>query len=66
MEAICSFLRHCESGFSQAVTTEMLEDFAAIGGIEIAIIDAQTNLRDFQQQLRNNEVYYALSKGWAI
>jgi L-arabinose isomerase len=54
------------TGFSQAVTTEMLEDFAAIAGIEIAIIDAKTNLRDFQQQLRNNEVYYALSKGWAI
>ena len=54
------------TGFSQAVTTEMLEDFAAIAGIEIAIIDAKTNLRDFQQQLRNNEVYYALNKGWTI
>ena len=52
------------TGFSQAVTTEMLEDFAVIAGIEIAIIDAKTNVRDFQQQLRNNEVYYALSKGW--
>jgi L-arabinose isomerase len=52
------------TGFSQAVTTEMLEDFAAIAGIEIAIIDAKTNVREFQQQLRNNEVYYALSRGW--
>jgi L-arabinose isomerase len=52
------------TGFSQAVTTEMLEDFAALAGIEIAIIDARTTPRDFQQQLRNNEVYYALNKGW--
>jgi L-arabinose isomerase len=34
--------------------------------IEMAIIDAQTDLRGFQQQLRNNEVYYALRKGWTI
>jgi len=54
------------TGFSQSVTTEMLEDFAAIADIELAIIDAQTDLRGFQQQLRNNEVYYALRKGWTI
>jgi L-arabinose isomerase len=54
------------TGFSQAVTTEMLEDFAAIADIEIAIIDLATKVRDFQQQLRNNEVYYALRKGWTI
>jgi L-arabinose isomerase len=54
------------TGFSQAVTTEMIEDFAAIADIELAIIDAKTNVRDFQQTLRNNEVYYALSKGWTI
>ncbi|MCL4178414.1 MAG: L-arabinose isomerase [Verrucomicrobia bacterium] len=53
------------TGFSQAVTTEMLEDFATIANVEIAIIDAKTNVRDFQQQLRNNEVYYALARGWA-
>ncbi len=52
------------TGFSQAVTTEMLEDFARIAEIEIGIVDAQTNLREFQQQLRNNEIYYALRKGW--
>ena len=51
------------TGFSQAVTTEILEDFAAIADIEIAIIDAKTNVREFQQQLRNNEVYYGLIRG---
>src|ERR1022692_2250786 len=54
------------TGFSQAVTTEMIEDFATMAGIELVIIDAQTNVRDFQQTLRNNEVYYALSKGWTV
>jgi L-arabinose isomerase len=51
------------TGFSQAVTTEMIEDFAAIADVELAIIDAKTNVRDFQQTLRNNEVYYALRSG---
>jgi L-arabinose isomerase len=48
------------TGFSQAVTTGMLEDFAAIADVEIAIIDARTQVREFQQQLRYNEVYYSL------
>jgi L-arabinose isomerase len=52
------------TGFSQAVTTEMIEDFAAIANIELAIIDTKTNVRDFQQTLRNNEVYYALHNGF--
>ena len=52
------------TGFSQAVTTEMIEDFAAIADIELAIIDAKTNVRDFKQTLRNNEVYYALRGGF--
>jgi L-arabinose isomerase len=54
------------TGFSQAITTEMLEDFAAMADIEIAIVDARTNLRDFQHQLRSSEVYYALKSGWTI
>jgi L-arabinose isomerase len=53
------------TGFSQAVTTEMLEDFAAIADIETVIIDAKTNVRDFKQVLRNNEIYYAMRSGFA-
>jgi len=53
------------AGFSQAVTTEMLEDFAAIAGLELLVIDDQTNVRQFKQELNWNEVYYALRKGWA-
>ncbi|HVT80933.1 MAG TPA: L-arabinose isomerase [Phycisphaerae bacterium] len=51
------------TGFSQAVTTEHMEDFAQIAGLETAIIDANTTLRDFQQTLRNNEIYYHLAPG---
>jgi len=54
------------TGFSQAVTTEMLEDFADMAGLELAIIDAKTELRSFKQELRNNEVYYALRSGLAV
>jgi L-arabinose isomerase len=52
------------TGFSQAVTTEMLEDFAGMADIELAIIDAKTNVREFRQTLRNNEVYYAIRSGF--
>jgi len=51
------------TGFSYAVTTEHLEDFAALAGIELAVIDAQTEVRAFRQQLRNDELYYHLAPG---
>lgn len=51
------------TGFSQAVTTEMLEDFAAMAGIELVVIDADTRLREFKQTLRWNEVYHHLRSG---
>ena len=52
------------TGFSQAVTTEMIEDFASIAGIELVVIDADTRLRQFKQELRWNEVYYGLHRGF--
>jgi L-arabinose isomerase len=51
------------TGYSYSVTTEMLEDFATIAGIELVTIDRETKLRDFKQTLRNNEVYYHLALG---
>jgi len=51
------------TGYSYAVTTEHLEDLADMAGIELALIDADTKLREFRQQLRNNEVYYHLAPG---
>ena len=40
------------TGFSQALTTEHLEDFAEIAGIELIVIDADTRLRELRQRLR--------------
>jgi L-arabinose isomerase len=51
------------TGYSYAVTTEHLEDFAEIAGIEMVVIDADTRKRSFKQQLRDNEVYYQLASG---
>jgi L-arabinose isomerase len=52
------------TGFSQAVTTEMLEDFASIAGIELVVIDAETRLRRFKQELMWNDTAYGLASGW--
>jgi L-arabinose isomerase len=53
------------TGFSQAVTTEMVEDFATIAGIELVVIDAETKVRQFRQELAWNDVAYGLKNGWA-
>jgi len=52
------------AGFSQAVTTEMIEDFAAMAGVELVVIDADTKLRQFKQELEWNEVAYGLKNGF--
>ncbi|HEY5778985.1 MAG TPA: L-arabinose isomerase [Terrimicrobiaceae bacterium] len=51
------------TGFSYAVTTENMEDLAAIAGIELVIIDGSTELREFTRELRQNEIYYHLAPG---
>ncbi|MFN2107862.1 MAG: L-arabinose isomerase [Candidatus Promineifilaceae bacterium] len=51
------------TGFSQAVTVEQLEDYAEIAGIEFVLIDEETRLRQFKQDLRTNSVYYRLAQG---
>ncbi|MGO9245765.1 MAG: L-arabinose isomerase [Verrucomicrobiia bacterium] len=51
------------TGFSYAVTTEHMEDFAEIAGVELVVIDANTDLHSFKQQLRTNEIYYHLAPG---
>ncbi|MFT3783210.1 MAG: L-arabinose isomerase [Nibricoccus sp.] len=51
------------TGYSTVVTSEMLEDFATIAGIEMVLIGEDTKISDFKQTLRNNEVYYHLAQG---
>lgn len=54
------------TGFSQALTREHLEDFAEMAGLECLTIGAETTVSGFKKELQWNEVYYALSKGWAV
>ncbi|SFB73829.1 L-arabinose isomerase [Tropicimonas isoalkanivorans] len=52
------------TAYSNDVTAEMLEDFATIAGIELALIDDETTLSAFKQTLRSNEVYWHIAKGF--
>jgi L-arabinose isomerase len=47
------------TGFSQALRLEHLEDFAEIAGVELIVIDGDTRLREFRQQLRWEEQAYS-------
>jgi L-arabinose isomerase len=51
------------TGFSYVVTTEHIENLADMANVELTIIDGDTNLRSFRQDLRTNEVYYYLVPG---
>jgi len=53
------------TGFSQAVTTEMIEDFAAIAGLELVVIDADTRVRQFRRELEWNDVAYGMKVAFA-
>lgn len=48
------------TSFSYDLTVEYMEDFAEIAGIELVVIDENTNIRDFRKELRFNEAYYKL------
>ncbi|TVP44375.1 MAG: L-arabinose isomerase [Mongoliibacter sp.] len=45
--------------FSQSLTTEHLDDFAKIAGIENITIDKNSNLRQLQNEIRWSEKYYS-------
>ena len=51
------------TAFSYGVTTDMLQSFADMAGVELARIDGDTNLQAFLQGLRADEVYYHLAPG---
>ena len=46
------------TGFSLALTPEHLEDFAVMANIEFLLIDSETKLRDFKNELRWNDAAY--------
>ncbi len=47
------------SGFSQSVSIELLEDFSDMAGIEMLVIDRSTQIRQFKNELRWNDISYA-------
>jgi L-arabinose isomerase len=46
------------TGYSQNLTSEHLQDFAEMAGIEFTLIDKNTTTHQFKNELRWNEVYY--------
>ena len=52
------------TGFSQSVTTGHLEDFAEIAGLEFLVINKETSLAKLKDELKWNEIYYFLAKGF--
>jgi L-arabinose isomerase len=53
------------TGFSQAVTTEHMQDFADMANVECLLINDKTDLAEFKKEIRWNEVYCQL-KGVSI
>jgi len=48
------------TGFSQSLTSEYLEDFAEMCGIEFLMIDDSTKISEFKKELKWNEVFYSI------
>ncbi|MCA9883586.1 MAG: L-arabinose isomerase, partial [Anaerolineae bacterium] len=51
------------TGFSLDVTAEHMNDFADMAGIEFLRIGDGTEIYDFKNELRWNDLYYALAQG---
>ena len=52
------------TAYSKDVSTEMLLDYAEICGMEVMVIDGGTDLRNFKNELRWNDLYYTM-KGFS-
>ncbi|AQT81798.1 L-arabinose isomerase [Mycolicibacterium litorale] len=48
---------------STAVTTEIIEDFAAMTDTELLVIDGETTVRGFARELKWNNVYHHVAAG---
>ncbi len=51
------------TGFSRAITTEHLRDFASMVDMELVVIDKDTKISAFKQELKWNDMYYHMAKG---
>jgi L-arabinose isomerase len=52
------------TGFSLSLTWEHMNDFAEMAGIEFLHIGEDTNIYEFKNELRWNDMYYVLAKGF--
>ncbi len=50
------------TSFSFDVTSDHLQDFAEMAGIELLLIDGNTRLADFKKELRWNDMYYSFHR----
>ena len=46
--------------YSRSLSTEYMEDFADMFGIELLVIDERTTIREFKDRINANEAYYHL------
>jgi L-arabinose isomerase len=51
------------SVFTMALKLETLRDFAEIAGIELLVIDENTTIPQFVNELRWNRAYHHLARG---
>lgn len=51
------------TALSRALTSEHLENFAAMAGMECLLIDTKTEVSNFVKELRWNDMYYHLADG---
>jgi len=51
------------TAYSYAAGVEHIEDFAGIADVELVVIDGDTRLREFEAELRHNDLYYGLAGG---
>jgi L-arabinose isomerase len=51
------------TGFTQALTSEHMADFAAMTGIEFVLIDDRCQIEELKKELRWNDLYYHVNKG---
>ncbi|AWB69128.1 L-arabinose isomerase (plasmid) [Saccharobesus litoralis] len=49
------------TAYSQSVTTDMIADYAEMAGVELVVIDEDTKIRSFKNELRNSAAYYGLA-----
>lgn len=51
------------SVYTQGVSTDQIIDFAEMAGVEAVVIDEETKVRKFKDELRQNATYYHLKHG---